>query len=307
MVVVFLTTRRHHYTLSRWLGFRGRALSTQVRILPYERLRGDLPRATYVFCDVDRLDPRYTEVARRAHERLVDAGCRVLNDPVRSLGRYELLKVLHNDFRVFRQDEDLSDLRFPVFLREEVKHSGSLTRLLHSRRELADACRRFPDALVVEWLDSSDEEGTFRKYAYYRIGEHLVPGHLDFAKDWVVKGWSGCVPEGRHLAEYRQFVATRPHDEAVAAAFAAARIEYGRIDYAVAGGRLQVWEINSNPNLVAAPAPEHEELPEVTQAILAAVDALDSPGAAAPAARLNRWLPSLGPWKPGFLEASSGP
>jgi hypothetical protein len=40
--------------------------------------------------------------------------------------------------------------------------------------------------------------------------------------------------------------------------FARAGLEYGRIDYGLADGRLQVWEINTGPTLLAPDYFENE-------------------------------------------------
>jgi hypothetical protein len=45
------------------------------------------------------------------------------------------------------------------------------------------------------------------------------------------------------------------HEASLREIFRLARIEYGRMDYALLGGRLQVWEINTNPT-IATPGSE---------------------------------------------------
>ena len=42
---------------------------------------------------------------------------------------------------------------------------------------------------------------------------------------------------------------TNPHERRLREIFGRARIDYGKIDYAMLGDRLQVWEINTNPNI----------------------------------------------------------
>ena len=46
---------------------------------------------------------------------------------------------------------------------------------------------------------------------------------------------------------------TNPHERELREIFRLARIDYGKIDYAVLGDRLQVWEINTNPTLAPTP------------------------------------------------------
>ena len=43
---------------------------------------------------------------------------------------------------------------------------------------------------------------------------------------------------------------TNPHEAELRAIFKLARIDYGRIDYGIKDGQIQVWEINTNPMLL---------------------------------------------------------
>src|SRR5260370_32423261 len=70
-------------------------------------------------------------------------GLSVWNNPAKVKTRYALLRALHraglNDFNIYRADEINSSIRFPVFLRKNQLHHGSLTDLLYSARELENA------------------------------------------------------------------------------------------------------------------------------------------------------------------------
>jgi hypothetical protein len=48
----------------------------------------------------------------------------------------------------------------------------------------------------------------------------------------------------------RRYLETNPHEQDLRKIFRLARIDYGRIDYAMLGDRLQVWEINTNPHII---------------------------------------------------------
>jgi hypothetical protein len=218
------------------------------------------------------------------------------------LRRYHLQKVLCNDFEVYRADDEMSDVRFPVFLRNENDHRGNLTPLIQTRAELDEAIESHPEALIVEFIDTSDKNGIYRKYSYYRIGDRLFPGHLDFSTSWLVKGGPHEPADPRLLSEHRAFVFESPHEKQVAEAFHRARIDYGRIDYAVSEGRLQVFEINTNPTLSGAVLPEWGELPEVTRTIVAAVLELDRPVQHIEEVRMTRLPPYCWPWKPRFVR-----
>jgi hypothetical protein len=234
-----------------------------VRYFAYEDLaaRRRLPGGAYVFADLDIAD-RATwcfaaQVAARIDEAAPDA--RVLNDPRETLGRYELLRRLHregvNDFDAIRADECRLPGRWPVFLRGERDHDGPVSGLLADRDALeaalwadrragCDPRRR----LVVEFRETRDADGLYRKYAACRVGDAVFPRHLLFGRDWMVKLQEP--PEASCLAEEREFVEGDPDAAEVQRLFDLAGVAYGRIDYAKADGRILVWEINSNPMIV---------------------------------------------------------
>jgi hypothetical protein len=291
-VIVFLTTRAHQNTVRQLLRSYGAALAGRVVLRSYERTLGArrLPRATYVFADLERLAPADAERAAALWERLRGLGCRLLNHPTRSLRRYELLRTLHergiNRFDVYRVAEGRQPARYPVFLRGENDHGGARTPLLHTpaalRAALAELDRAGTspeDTLIVELCDTADAAGLYRKYAAFRVGDRIIPRHLFFRDAWMAKGPNRFEPE--LLAEERAYLETNPHAAALAAIFAAARIDYGRIDYALSDGAPQVWEINTNP-LTASYVYSGPPLRAAIQAwfaerVRAALEAIDGP------------------------------
>ena len=66
----------------------------------------------------------------------------------------------------------------------------------------------------------------------------------------------------------------------------ARRSRYGRIDYGLLDGRLQVWEINTNPGVMLPPDKyKREQLPNLeifAEHIRQAFEAVDSTGSAQP-------------------------
>ena len=194
-------------------------------------------------------------------ERLAAAGARLLNHPTRSMRRYELLRTLRatgrNRFGVYRADEVRRPERYPVFLRDAHEHTGSRTPLLADEAALDAALSDLlssgtsrADTLVVEFCDTADAAGWYRKYSAFVVDGRVLPRHLFVAPEWQVKAASSYAPE--HLEEERRYVAANPHEAIVREIFALARIEWGRIDYALVGDAVQVWEINSNPMILTA-------------------------------------------------------
>lgn len=290
----------------------GGPLRHRVRMLAYEE-RPDpaaLPDATYIFADVDRMPPRVAETAASLWKSLAERGdsVRLLNRPGVSLSRYELLRALHargrNDFRALRLDEPRDLLRFPVFVRSATEHEGAATPLLPDRdaleralRELASAGHSADSLLIVEYVDVL-EAGHYRKYAAFRLGPALIAHHVFFQREWEVKGPSLFSPE--MLEEERVFQLENPHAAQLLEVFEQAGIEYGRVDYGIARGRLQIWEVNSNPSVMRPPSfYQPIQLPgrhRFVERYLAALAALDD---RSPSPRLAYWLGRLrqGPFR----------
>jgi hypothetical protein len=258
-----------------------------MEILSHDEACAMPPRpGTYVFAGVQQLSAARRDQLAELWLRLSGLGSavRLLNNPREMLGRYELLQALHsaglNVFNARRLSERERQLRFPVFIRHDRGHEGALTRLLWNEAELAEAGQMLelvddPDnLLVVEFCDTSDEQGIFRKYGVTVIGERVVPRYLFFSRRWVVK-WAGLMDEGK-LREEREFLETNPHEEWVREVFRVAGIDYGRIDYSVLNGRPQAWEINTNLRVWHRPSEDrlaYQEL--VARRLVEAFEELD--------------------------------
>jgi hypothetical protein len=229
----------------------GKALAGHVTVGLYDGLLGggELPAGgVYVFSDLDRLTAGERAALAPIHARLT----RTLNDPARSLLRYELLRELHvrgiNRFNAYRTGE--APVRFPVFLRPDTGFLNDPPRLLNS----VDAIPG--DQIAVEFCDTADAGGVYPKYGAFVVGERIVPRHLFFSKDWLVK--SPDIAGPAELEEELDYVRSNPHSEQLLAACRLARISWGRVDYALLEGKIQVWEINTNP-MFSFPGPEAPE------------------------------------------------
>ena len=302
-MIHFVVPRAGDFTLREYLEFWGRKVAARAQILHYERLahRREFAPGTYVLTALDRLNPPLMRLTRELHAVLAGAdGVRVLNHPSRTLQRFQLLGELHrlglNRFRAFRVTDDFSSLRYPVFLREERSHDGPITPLLDSPKQLETAIgrallqgRKLADLLTIEFLDTADTDGYYRKYAAYMVGERIIPRNLAWGKGWMLKhSESEFTPE--MILEERDYVFGNPHREQLATIFEAAGVGYGRIDYAIQNGSVQTWEINLNPTIgrgirsSSGSVPEHlQSLRFATKAhfyeqFAAAFDAVDCPG-----------------------------
>jgi hypothetical protein len=205
------------------------------------------------------------ELVGRAWNALAAAGelVRLFNAPAKVLRRQALLRKLNQDglnpFAVWGVDEDLARVRFPAFLRRTNEHDGSLSPLLQSESELSEAImeastRNVPrqDMLVVEFCDTADAEGVYRKYSAFRVGGRIIPRHLLVGRGWVLKHPE--IVDDREVAEEEAYLRDNPHEAQLAAIFERANIDYGRIDYSLLDGRVVTWEINTNPVITVEPA-----------------------------------------------------
>jgi hypothetical protein len=254
------------HTITRYLGDWAKWMKRRFCVETYEALPAaeSLPDATFIFTDIERLPAEATARAVALWDALEARGpqrVRLLNHPGRVLRRYELLRGLHergwNRFNVYRLDEARGSVRYPVFLRSRTEHRGNLTPLLPDAAAVERAIPELERAgwaaeglLISEFLDTS-QDGIYRKYSATRAGDLILAHHLMFQRDWRVKGPS--LKEPAMLVEDRVFRETNPHAAQLRELFEFARTDYGRMDYAMLDGRIQLWEINTNPTPLYAP------------------------------------------------------
>ncbi|MGH7264503.1 MAG: hypothetical protein ACREMB_06550 [Candidatus Rokuibacteriota bacterium] len=263
------------------------AVTVGVRLYRYLRAPRRAKPGTYIFADLELLSPADLQKAVVLWQSLADGGpgIRLLNHPARSMRRYELLRTLHergiNRFDVYRLTEARWPAQYPVFLRREGDHGGPTSPLLRTRRELEGALhalRRSGEVrdgvVVVEFCDTADARGLYRKYGAFVVGDRVFPKSLQFSRHWVQKG--SDLHDAELLREERAYVEGNPHEEALRRIFQLARIEYGRMDYALLDGEIQVWEINTNPTVtshgprrIGARAPVYEHVAKTMAKALA--------------------------------------
>lgn len=271
-MVFFLVTKEYSFTITTYLDTWGKELAGRIRLLSYE----DLPKlkkletGTYIFSDIERLNSFQAEKAVHTLDHLSNGKSKIhiLNHPTHSMRRYELLRNLYeiglNQFNVYRLTEARMPQRFPVFLRGENDHNSSITPLLYKHEELIDAIADIlkqevsrENKLITEYCDTSDERGMFRKYSAFIVGDRIIPRHLFFSKNWVIKG--PVIHNDKLYKEEWNYLKNNPHEKQLREIFRLSRINYGRIDYGVLDGNIQVWEINTNPFVMMPPEQYHPE------------------------------------------------
>ena len=276
-MLYYVTRELHAYTIDRLLS----SLQTSwlprpefIRTTTYETLFAlrCAPVANYVFTDLDRLTGFEIDAATEIAKSLVaaDPTVRISNWPNKPAGRYTLLRRLYeaglNSFNVWRLDEERMPDAFPVFIRREHDALGPESALLHTEAEFrAEVARLRAEGksltgrIAVQYLSARDEQGRHRKYGAFRFGDRIVPQHLMVSDTWVVKRDLtdlGVQP----IEEERAYVIENPHAERLLNIFDLAEIDFGRIDYCISNGRIEVFEINTNPQFPRAVITDDERM-----------------------------------------------
>ena len=263
MITIFIS-RLHTYTINAFLKNWPNQVASSIRLIPYQslhRIRCIQP-GLFVFSDIERL----TTIQHRTAEHLCQqisenfGEIPILNHPTRVLSRYHLLSLLWkqgiNRFRVFSWADREEPMRYPVFIRRANDHEGPLTDLIMSKESFNDQWRSLQasgedpgELIAVEFCDTCGEDQLYRKYSAFRIGDCIIPGHIIFSKNWVAKDR----PPEPLRNEEKAYLENNPHQGELIRIFRLANIEYGRIDYGLLDGKIQVWEINTNPVLIQRP------------------------------------------------------
>lgn len=216
------------------------------------------PRATYIFGNLDMLSWSGLRSAAAVYRQLRAQGVRVLNDPARVASRFGLLRQLFltgfNRFNAYRAEEGVRPQRWPVFLRIEGSHGGPISQLLERWEDVRGAIAAAVNAgiplttiLIVEYCAEPVRPGLFRRLAIYRLGDRSVADSCVHERDWRAKeGEDGIAPPELYEDELR-IVRENPYREAVGRAFDLAGVEYGRADFGLVDGQVQVYEINASP------------------------------------------------------------
>jgi hypothetical protein len=304
-VIVYLSTERFSSTIRYFKDFvRGRIRASIVP-LSYEELffEGAGPIGHYIFTDFDRLSPYELQSAAAFAGALRAAApdARILNHPLKSLERYPLLVALNkagiNDFTATRLETGDRPPRYPVFIRCEDGYGGPETDLIHDD-EAYDAAvaslaaRGLPrrGRIAIGFANQRSADGRFRKYGAFHIAGRIVPHDLMFSEKWVVKvhplgtdramkRMEGYGETAEGVAEEWDYIRANPHEEILRRAFSIAGIDYGRADYGVVDGRVQIYEINTNPHLPWADIPTNRSQRRdlVLKGLIDAFDRIDLP------------------------------
>jgi hypothetical protein len=290
-MIVFVVSPEHDYTHRALIGAEP---GLEIELLYYSKIPDlrRISRATYIFTDLDRLPTEMLHMAAQIYRQIREQGAKVLNDPARVLSRSGLLRALFlqgiNRFNAYPVEEGIAPQRWPVFLRTEGTHAGPLPELYQSAEELEEAIERavaggLPRSrlLIVEFLAEPIRPGLYRKLSCFRVGQTSVATTCVYDTQWIAKdGKLGITPPELYDDELR-IVRENPYGAAVSRAFEIAGIEYGRVDFGLIGGEIQIYEINTNPHIKLGrehPSPVRVESYRVfARNFLDALKAIDTP------------------------------
>jgi len=290
-MIVVITTQRHSYTHKTLVD----SAELDFKSLSYRELfrAYKLPRATYLFSDLDRLDFWDLECAGRIYNDLRERGLQVFNNPAKFRSRYQLLRKLHavgiNGFNVWQADEVVPDEAWPVFLRTDSSHRGAMSDLLHTPSELAAGIqalieRGVPirEIMVIQYAAEPVAAGVFKKLANFKVGDRIIPMPSVHEDHWVAKyGVKGLASDTLYEEDY-QLIRDNSYAETMKTVFAATDLDYGRADFGIFQGQPQIYEINTNPNISGFnsdhPSPVRVEACRAAMAnLIEAFQAIDGP------------------------------
>jgi len=235
--------------------------------LTYEELlfqRGG-PVGHYIFTDLDRLSRFELDCVSLFSARLKEIApdARQLNLPAKVKDRFPMLVALHeagiNAFTATRIETGATPPRFPVFIRAEDGCRGPETDLIGDVSAYKQALNALQSEgktrrgrLAIGFAAEAGQDGYYRKYGAYRIGRKILPHHLHYGRDWVVKrsdiDGAGDV-RAAMVEDELAYVSQNPHHEVLARVFEIAGVDFGRVDYGIVDGKLAIYEINTNPKL----------------------------------------------------------
>lgn len=326
-MIQFLVCRGYGFTLRP---LQKDAKAPKTVIVPYDKAlrETELPRATYVFTDLERLSNSDRVAAGHLFRKLAAGGCRVLNDPNRVQARLPLLRTLYrnglNCFNVHSLQDDVDEpIRFPVFLRVADDHKGPLTDLIPDEDTLERAIEALVEIgyprntlIAVEYAAQPIGPGLFRKLSIFRVGDRFVPHPCVHDVGWTIKQGRTGVATTELYDEELEIVRTNPFAEDMKAVFEVAGTDFGRVDFSLVDGRPCIYEINTNPTLASPsphPVPQRVKSRELWwDGFLSALREIDEPDENGPhlnvsrdnAAILGRALENYPGLRDGFLKLS---
>ncbi len=151
------------------------------------------------------------------------------------------------DIETFKQT--LGGLSTPFFIREDWVH-GCKIFFIQNLDDLNNVpLEKFIAPIAVEFLDVKNEDGLYRKYRYFAMGDEGIPGPLMISKSWEVRDNDDRVINESIIAEeIAYFSGEDPNHHLLQQARKALGFDFMAFDYSYdTDGKLIVWEPNPFP------------------------------------------------------------
>lgn len=143
----------------------------------------------------------------------------------------------------------ITNLRYPLIVRQEFSHKGSSVRFARDRKEAEDLDPRGFDSntVAIEFFDYRGDDGRYHKFRVVMVGDRLVPHHAISSLDWNIHAGSRRDDsEAFHIEENRRY-REGPLNEAetLRRAKALTGLDYAIIDYTLDNeGNPFIFEMN---------------------------------------------------------------
>lgn len=264
--------------LTSWArSLKNKILATNYDLFFTHWAKGHIKDLTLVLCDLDISNTKFKDKIKSLFSNpleITKQNLQIYNHPEKILDRHSLLEKLYsvklNTHKVYRADQADQIETFPLFLRYDNNHAGPISNLIETKDELKRVLATIENTnflSIVEYKPTDKLCNYFKKYSYFIFSNHLIPRHLLFSKEWCVKKNAVLTPFCAHQ-EYL-FLKANPHIDKVRSIVEASGVSYGRIDYSTANGKIETWEINTNP-LSLEPLDEKDSLRSHNHSLFAA-------------------------------------
>jgi len=266
-MIHFVVTKHHRYAMQKMFEGKMGRLPFEWKQWSYEKLLScrKIQAGTWIFQDIERLTAAERMRASKIAARLELNAARVINHPAHASSRYELQRKLFkagiNKFEVYRADEHRTPNRWPVFIRYEANHRSPNPNLIYSVDELNNVLANYiadniplSNLLIVEYCGEPGSDGLWRKYSAYRVGNEIIHHHIVRQDSWVAKYGNPSLQFDdetwiRLRTEEKNFVMQQHDPLNLKKAFDEGGLEFGRADFNFVNGKVQIYEINTNPTL----------------------------------------------------------
>lgn len=121
--------------------------------------------------------------------------------------------------------------------------------------------------LITEYCAEAIEGTLFRKLSAYQIGDQTFFYNCVHEHSWLVKYGTKNSATDALYEEEQEMILGNTFKDVISKAFRIANIEYGRVDFGLVKGKVQIYEINTNPT--TKPPSDHPNPIRVKNQLLA--------------------------------------